>query len=284
MRYTEAVNASEKRMAAKDEFSVVRCQIRGIEATAASTRRTFARHMHDQFGIGVMLAGAHRSASCRGAVEAFAGDAITVNPGEIHDGAPVGESARTWKMLYIEPGVVMEAVGHITEGSTTDAEFAAPVLSRPGLVPHFRELFSILTATDAPHARMRAEELLLLLLDASLVVRRIGERAQDAPQAIRHALRLIDDTPAMPLSLDDLARESGLSRYQVLRGIAKATGLTPHAYLVQRRAQMARRLITQGTTLVQAALESGFADQSHMTRVFVRQYGVSPAMFASLAG
>jgi AraC-like DNA-binding protein len=51
----------------------------------------------------------------------------------------------------------------------------------------------------------------------------------------------------MPLTLSDLARSCGLSRFQVLRGFARSTGLTPHAYLVQRRIQLARRLIAGGT-------------------------------------
>lgn len=271
-------------MGTKAEFSVFRCAIDGIEATAASTRRTLARHMHDQFGIGIMLDGGHRSGSGRGTVDAFAGDAITVNPGEIHDGAPLGDAVRSWKMLYFEPHVVQEAVGQITEGKTVDAEFTAPVLRNPGLARDFQELFSILTAADPAQATMRADELLLLLLEASILADQNQPRMPGAPQSIRHALRLIDDAPAMPLSLEDLARESGLSRFQVLRAFAKATGLTPHAYLVQKRAQLARRLIMQGMPLAQAALDSGFADQSHMTRIFVRQYGVSPAMFAKLTG
>ncbi|MFX5956846.1 AraC family transcriptional regulator, partial [Acinetobacter baumannii] len=76
-----------------------------------------------------------------------------------------------------------------------------------------------------------------------------------------HALARIDDDPSVPVSLDDLANASGLSRFQVLRAFTRATGLTPHAYLVQRRIDLARRLIAQGEALANAAIGSGFADQ-----------------------
>jgi AraC-like DNA-binding protein len=56
--------------------------------------------------------------------------------------------------------------------------------------------------------------------------------------------------------------------------------LTPHSYLLQRRVQLARRLIARGASLADASLGSGFADQSHMTRMFVRTYGVSPRTYA----
>jgi AraC-like DNA-binding protein len=95
---------------------------------------------------------------------------------------------------------------------------------------------------------------------------------------------LIDDDPAAAITLADLARESGLSRFQVLRGFVRATGLTAHAYILQRRIAAARRLIAQGRPLAQAALDSGFADQSHMTRTFVRTYGISPGAYAEAVG
>lgn len=71
-----------------------------------------------------------------------------------------------------------------------------------------------------------------------------------------------------------------MSRFQLLRGFAAATGLTPHAYLMQRRLHLARCLIQTGVPLAQAAAEAGFADQSHMTRLFSRCYGVTPAAYA----
>ena len=61
---------------------------------------------------------------------------------------------------------------------------------------------------------------------------------------------------------------------------ARATGMTPHAYLVQRRIDLARRMIAGGSSLAEAAIASGFADQSHMTRTFIRKYGLSPGAYA----
>lgn len=51
--------------------------------------------------------------------------------------------------------------------------------------------------------------------------------------------------------------------------------------MVQRRIQLARELIRQGTPLASAALASGFADQSHLSRAFARSYGYSPGAYAS---
>lgn len=81
------------------------------------------------------------------------------------------------------------------------------------------------------------------------------------------------------MSLAELAELSGVSRFQLLRGFAREVGITPHAYLVQRRVRLARQLLAKGQTPVQAAMQAGFADQSHMTRSFVRQIGVTPSRY-----
>jgi AraC-like DNA-binding protein len=263
------------------QFKMLRCGIPGVEAVAAETRHTFSRHTHEQFGIGVMVRGAHRSLSGRGVVEAGAGDAITVNPGEVHDGAPVGDGGRAWRILYFDPSIVAEAVRDISDGRTRNCEFSRPVIRDAGVAGRFRELFSVVTMEDGRKPRtIRRDEALLTLL-ACVMRERIGaDGGRSVPCAISIARSLIDDDPAAPVTLADLARESGLSRFQVLRGFVRATGLTPHAYLVQRRIDVARRLIARGTPLAEAAAGGGFADQSHMTRIFVRKYGVSPRAYA----
>ncbi|MNT86708.1 Virulence regulon transcriptional activator VirF [compost metagenome] len=67
----------------------------------------------------------------------------------------------------------------------------------------------------------------------------------------------------------------------MLRGFAAAFGLPPHAWLQQCRLSRARRLIAQGRALADAAAGAGFADQSHMTRAFVRFLGFTPGAYAA---
>ena len=72
-----------------------------------------------------------------------------------------------------------------------------------------------------------------------------------------------------------------MSRFQLLRGFTRDVGITPHAYLIQKRIGLCRRLLAAGQSLADAALLAGFADQSHMTRAFVRQFGITPGRYKS---
>jgi AraC-like DNA-binding protein len=86
-----------------------------------------------------------------------------------------------------------------------------------------------------------------------------------------------------PPTLGEMALAAGLSKFQLLRHFEKAFGLTPHAWLLQQRAERARGLIRGGAGLAQAAAACGFADQSHMTRLFTRQFGFTPGAWQQAA-
>jgi AraC-like DNA-binding protein len=256
-------------------FQVLKCSMPGVHGVEAHSAHSFPRHTHDQFGIGIIRSGAQKSLSGRGMVEAGPGMMITVNPGEVHDGAPIGEGGRRWSMLYFDPAAMREFADGL-DPAGGDFEFRHPVLDRPDMVPRFEQLFLSLTGGDADP--LAAEEAALLLFSLMVPVPpRDGRRP--AP-AVGRAQAMIDDDPTEAVSLVDLAAVIGASRFQTVRAFAHATGLTPHAYLVQRRVALARRLITEGMPLAEAATECGFFDQSHMNRHFTRIYGITPGAYA----
>jgi AraC-like DNA-binding protein len=261
------------------EFQVLSFRRPGVSGVLASSRRTFSRHTHDNTASESSSTGPSGPASGRGLVEAGPGQIITVNPGEIHDGAPIGDSPRRWRMLYFDPAVLQELWQGGSETSAVDYEFEAPAFRDAIAAARLEDLFRLYSA-GASSEDLPCEESLFLLLSKLGSLRRCQGRWTGFPAQVSEAKRLIDDDPAAPLTLADLARACGLSRFQTLRAFARATGFTPHAHMVQRRIDRARSLISQGTSLVNAALAGGFTDQSHMTRVFVRRYGYSPSAYA----
>lgn len=81
-------------------------------------------------------------------------------------------------------------------------------------------------------------------------------------------------------SLDDVARDCGLSRARFTRAFARSVGLAPRAWLRAMRVETAKRLMRdRSRTLSEIAAITGFADQSHLSRTFKRATGMSPTEF-----
>lgn len=259
--------------------------IAGIDPMTAATSRSFPRHTHDQYGIGVVDSGGHASWSDHGQVEAGPGSFICVNPGEVHDGRAIGHPIRAWRILYFDPRLMEQEGTDILEGAHGFFMFDAPVFADSCMHRLFDAAFAYTAVTAGPREMMACETAIL-----SLVARLIGAHSTSGPRSdrgptacIRRARNRIDDDPLAALTLVELAREVGLSRYQLIRGFARELGLTPHAYILQQRIALARRLIRAGCALAEVAVLTGFCDQSHLTRCFVRQFGVTPSRYASNA-
>ena len=252
-----------------------------ITAVDACSSQAFARHSHDDFGIGLMTGGAQRSWSGRGHVEAKQGNLITVNPAEVHDGMPIGEH-RTWSMLYFAPDLISTIVADLSEGRDSDRELHSPVIDNARIAHLFRMARAAAIADEQDEG---FQEALLALFGALHHVAipastsTSTSTSTSSAASLKQARSCIDDDPAANHTLAELARLAGLSRFQTLRGFTRLTGLTPRAYVIQRRLDLVRGLIRQGSTLADAAAAAGFADQSHMHRAFVVRYGLTPGAY-----
>jgi AraC family transcriptional regulator len=83
------------------------------------------------------------------------------------------------------------------------------------------------------------------------------------------------------LELDDLAQQVGMSQFYFSRLFKQSLGTTPHQYVIQQRVERAKQLIQKGQlSLIEVALECGFANQGHLNRHFKRLLGVTPKEIA----
>jgi AraC family transcriptional regulator len=104
-----------------------------------------------------------------------------------------------------------------------------------------------------------------------------------APWQLRRADEFIEAHLDGDPSIADLARECRLSASHFARAFRQATGMPPHQWLTKRRVERAKKLVLEGSRdLAQIALDCGFVDQSHLTRVFARHEGHSPGKWRRL--
>jgi len=250
----------------------------GLEAVSATSAHVFPKHTHDTYGIGFLSAGGQISASGRGQVEAEAGQLITVNPGEVHDGAPIGRAPRSWHMLYLTPALVLDSTSDLVS-STSNLEFEYPVFADTGICNHLTALHRRFDhgMEELPTDALR--EVVVLVLGKALCRRR--EAVPALPAGLARVRQRLDEDPTTLAELSILSREAGLSRFQLIRAFRRYTGLTPHAYRMQSRANLCRRLLMQGLPPAEVAVACGYVDQSHMHREFRRRFGLTPGAYRS---
>ena len=253
----------------------------GVHGVCIDTARHYARHWHDAFCVGLVEHGAQTSVSGRGQVDAYAGDLITCNPGEVHDGRPLGGTCRRWRLLAIEPSGMAavsfsparggRATFEITQPVIRDVEMRAAFLTLLGRIDRWQQAH---TGRDA--LRLACDEALVDTM-ALMATRYTATPPEEGAEGqIKHVRdRLADETSESP-TLACLAAMTGMSQYQLVRRFKAVYGMPPHAWLLQLRAERARWLICNGAALAQAAATCGFADQSHISRIFMRKFGFTP--------
>jgi AraC-like DNA-binding protein len=105
-------------------------------------------------------------------------------------------------------------------------------------------------------------------------------RADDAPPlSIQRAMVFLTQRCAQEISLSELAAVAGLSKFHFLRLFSAHVGVTPHRYHLLLRVACARAMLRRGVEIADAALATGFCNQSHLTRCFHSVIGVSPRRY-----
>jgi AraC-like DNA-binding protein len=249
--------------------------LRAVEFTAS-----FPPHFHDTFAIGVIESGATRLRTPRGEWIGRAGTILAFSPGEIHSAQPVGDAGWTYRMIYPSAEIVAE-MGIDVAALNGAPLFGAPVLEDRAVAAGFLEAHEPLveaTSRAASEDRMIGAMRALAAGYAPSTRSPAVRRAYDE-RVVETAREFLDSNFAQPVRLKTLADHCGLSLFHLIRVFRRDVGVTPYSYLIQRRVLGAQRLLCGGSSVVDAAYNCGFADQSHLTRAFRKVVGVPPGQY-----
>lgn len=259
--------------------------IAGIELRLSSyDRRTFPKHSHDSYAIGLVETGESTFFIRGGHHRIGAGQLALIPPGEVHSCNPAGDCNWRYRMWHIAPEL-MHGIAEAVAGTGARPCFRSPIANDHIVWGHLLH-FSTLLRCGSGYGGEREEAMYASL--SSLLIR-LGEcrpRTDTArqPTAVRLAEEYLRANIEETVSLETLANLTGLSPWHFLRLFKAAKGLPPHAFQTQLRINLARQLLRQGDEIADVAYRTGFSDQCHFSRKFRQFTGATPGQYRAAQG
>jgi AraC-like DNA-binding protein len=248
---------------------------------ACHSRACYKPHSHPTFSIGAIDQGSSLfTGASDGPVTLHRGTVVFVPASRVHACNPVPGTAWSYQMLHLD-AAWLHAIRQEYAQAEINSVAMEPlrIVAEPTVYARFcrlnARLFSQADSCDKEAALIEfigeCDEAQGLRIHAPAISSRAAQ--------ITPVLDFLRQEPVTGTALADLARVAGMSRYQLIRAFRAATGMTPHAWKLNQRVNLARERIRAGENIAGVAHGLGFADQAHFQRVFKAHTGITPGSF-----
>lgn len=254
-----------------------------IEARAIADGREvcYSRHSHEHFSIGAITAGRSTYLHEQSSFEVSAGTVVLMNPGDVHACNPIDDQPWSYRMLYVETPWLIDLQHQLGFAADLDFRpFSSTHSTDIELFIGLNQLYEVLvdeqTSTLHKHSTAGAffSDVQIRLNPAEVEV-----EVAEPNFKLERAAEYIREHCTQALKLEDICAAAQLSASYLIRAFKLRYGMTPHAYLVNRRIQFARQQLRQGRLIAEVALEAGFADQAHFQRAFKQHLAATPGQY-----
>lgn len=241
----------------------------------------FKTHAHDSYTLGIILKGAGGFRYKGREQMTHGGNVTLLDPFEPHGGHVIGNKGWRYNTLYISPGYLFELADSLIYNHPANIRFGGnAALSDPEI---FNLLALFYNRVNNNHDLLEIESILQQVI--SKVLNRYAKPSAPLPKVGNETRRMelvrdyIQSKYQDKILLSELAGLTELSKFQVIRMFQKHSGMSPHDYQHQLRIQSVCSLLCRNVPIAETALETGFYDQSHMSKTFKRIIGVTPGQY-----
>lgn len=240
----------------------------------------FPNHFHEYYVIGFVEEG-ERCLSCKNREYTInRGNVVLFNPGDSHSCIQSDDGTLDYRGFNISKKTMLNLAEEVT-GKRELPGFSRNVIYDEEVTCYLCPLHEMVMNGSVEFEK---EEDLLLFL--SLLIQKYGQPFENCiPECrdeIEWACAYINQHFTEHIYLDQICRQVGLSKSTLLRAFTKSKGVTPYRYLENIRIGAARKLLEQGIAPIDAALQTGFSDQSHFTNYFNSFIGLAPGIYRDI--
>ncbi|MGX9417417.1 helix-turn-helix domain-containing protein [Vibrio sp. WJH972] len=231
-------------------------------------------HSHPELSIGIIQAGITNLTINQQHSLLHPNDMILIEPNCVHSCNPVEELPRSYHMLYIDQHWCCQQLSKLYDHPVNQFSCESSPLKASSAT--WNLLINQLMAHDLDITVHEIEPRLVALIHRYCIP--INPAANE--DTLIHSVRskLLEDI-IHPPSLDTLAVQIGRTKEAMIRSFKHQFGITPKSFLNNYRVERAKQLLKSGATIVDAAIEVGFSDQSQLHRAFINYTASTPRQY-----
>ncbi|WP_044338759.1 helix-turn-helix domain-containing protein [Rossellomorea aquimaris] len=243
--------------------------------------QTFPNHFHEYYVIGFIESGQRRMSCKNKEYDIGPGDLIFFNPLDNHSCEPIDHQPMDYRCLNINTDIMRRVTEEIT-GEDYLPSFASPVAYSSGHAPLLKKLHQMIMDEISDFEKEETFYFLFQQLIQEYASETREAECRVVKQEIEDVCDFLKVHYAEPVTLDDLARIANMNKYSLLRSFTRFKGITPYRYLQTIRVGEAKKLLEQNVKPLDAAIETGFVDQSHFSRFFMEFIGLTPGQYREI--
>jgi len=243
-------------------------------------QQNFPNHFHEHYVIGFVEKG-KRSLLCKNKEHSIEkGNIIIFNPGDNHTCSQNGSGTFDYCGINISQDIMLDLSEEVT-GKRKLPGFSENVIYNNEIIYYFRPLHKMIMKGTLDFEK---EENLFFLISA--LIQNYGQPFKSCMPKCRYeiekACNFIKQHYNEKICLKQICQYVGLSKSTLLRAFTKSKGITPYRYLETIRINKAKELLEKGLQPIEAAMQTGFSDQSHFTNYFNSFIGITPGMYCEI--
>ena len=240
----------------------------------------FPNHFHKHYVIGFVENG-ERHLSCKNKEYIIdKGSIVIFNPGDNHSCVQNDGGTLDYRGFNINKEIMLDLTEEVT-GKRELPGFFNNVICDEEITCYLRSLHEMIMNGTRDFGK---EENLLFLISA--LIQKYGQPFEDCVPECREetekVCKFMEQHYMEHISLDRICQYAAISKSTLLRAFTKSKGVTPYLYLENIRINEAKKMLGQGISPLDVAMQTGFSDQSHFTNYFSRFIGLAPGVYRDI--
>lgn len=244
-----------------------------------NVNHTFPCHIHHSFSLGLVQQGRRIIYVDQTPHLICANECFIINPYQPHSCGVAEEEGHSYEVISLSPRLLQDIYKEVANAAEVP-RFYQVKITEPAIVNGFADWLK----KQSRHNLTDSAELIAVLRE---LVLRYAQAEPVAPEHSRQAIvaqacAYIEANFDRLIRLNEIAAVTHVSPFYLNRIFRQEIGIPPHTYLLQARIKKSLEQLLQTGSILEAAYALGFSDQSHFSRFFKKNIGLTPKQYLNL--